>query len=240
VRSFAFRIAERREPAAPAHTGRPRGLGLVGAGFGRTGTMSLKIALERLGLGPCYHTTEVNKNPSHPRLWRAADAGDPVDWPALFARYRAAVDWPACSYYRELADVFPDAKVILTLRDPDEWYDSVASTLYRLKVATDNYMSASLSDAGTSRPAPLYENPIWAKTFAGRFTDRQHAIEVFKRHNAEVVNSISPGRLLVYQVSEGWPALCDFLGLAIPGDPFPHVNTTQSFREYNGARLRYA
>lgn len=215
-------------------------MAVLGAGFGRTGTMSLKIALEQLGLGPCYHTTEVMKNRSHPRLWRAADAGEPVDWPALFARYRSAVDWPACRYYRELAEVFPEAKVILTVRDPDEWYDSVASTLYSLKLATDNYFSSRLGDTDAGHhPVPLYENPIWAKTFSGRFTDRQHAVEVFQRHNADVAQSIAPGRLLVYQVTEGWPALCDFLGTPIPADAFPHVNTTQSFREYNRARLRY-
>lgn len=243
MHSFASRLADRRYRSA-AHAGdEPPALGrtgleVIGAGFGRTGTMSLKIALEQLGLGPCYHMTEIVKNPSHARLWRAADAGKPVDWAGLFNRYRACVDWPACHYYRELMDAFAGAKVILTLRDPQRWYDSVANTLYSLKTATDANMSARLDGVGSGRDqAAIYENRIWKETFSGKFEERRHAIEVFERHNAEVMKYVPAERLLVYQVRDGWRPLCGFLGVAPPDLPFPHVNSTQSFRDYNRAQL---
>lgn len=240
MRSFASRMADRRRlPVSNSGAERPpgnrpgSGLAVIGAGFGRTGTMSLKLALEQLGMGPCYHMTEIAKNPSHPRLWRAADAGDSVDWKKLFARYRAAVDWPACRYYCELMETFPDAKVILTVRDPAQWYNSMASTLYALKTATDRRLSALFRSSGTEGLTHLYENRIWSETFSGRFEDRQYAIEIFERHNAEVLAHVPRDRLLVYEISAGWQPLCGFLGVTSPDQPFPHANTSQSFRDYN-------
>jgi Sulfotransferase domain len=200
--------------------------------------MALKLALEQLGLGPCYHMTEIIKNPGHSRLWRAVHSGQAVSWPALFASYRATVDWPACHYYRELMDAFPDAKVILTIRDPDQWYESMANTLYSLKTAADARLGARqerLGDGHAPESAP--GRHIWADTFSGRFEDRAYAIEVFERHNAQVVQTVPAERLLVYQVSEGWPPLCGFLGAEPPPAPFPQINSTQSFREYNRAQL---
>jgi hypothetical protein len=242
VRSFAARLADRRHgPAAGADAGPaaelpPGRLDVIGAGFGRTGTMSLKLALEQLGFGPCYHMTEIVRNPSHARMWKMAESGQPVDWRVLFARYRAAVDWPACHYYQELMAAFPAAKIILTARDADRWYDSMANTLYSLKTAADERLAARQAMMGG--PArPPEDNRIWAQVFDGRFTDRAHAIGVFRRHNAEVIDRVPAGRLLVYQVSEGWPALCDFLGVPVPAGPFPLINTTQSFREFNRAQL---
>lgn len=243
MQSFASRLGQQRRGSAGATAARPSGiderppaLNVIGAGFGRTGTMSLKIAVEQLGLGPCYHMTEMVKNPSHPGLWSAAARGEPVDWSRLFARYRATVDWPGCHFYRELMAEFPAAKVILTIRDPDAWYDSVANTLYSLKTATDSRQAAR--GAGANGPKPLYENRIWTETFSGRFEDRRHAIEVFQRHNAEVRRTVPPDRLLVYQVSQGWQPLCDFLGVGQPELPFPRVNDTGAFRDYNRAELR--
>ena len=207
----------------------PTRLEVIGAGFGRTGTMSLKLALEQLGLGPCYHMTEIVENPHHARLWRAADAGHRVDWTELFARYRATVDWPACHYYRELMREFPEAKVILTVRDPDQWYDSMANTLYSLKQAMQ-------ARTGGTRAAAI-ENRVWRETFSGRFEDRQHTTAVFERHNAEVIDCVPAERLLVYRVADGWPPLCEFLGVAQPARPFPLINSTRSFREYNSRQL---
>jgi hypothetical protein len=200
--------------------------------------MALKLALEQLGFGPCYHMTEIVKNPGHARLWRALHSGQTVSWPELFARYRAAVDWPVCHYYRELMDAFPDAKVILTIRDPDQWYESMANTLYSLKIAADARRRARQERAGAGLAAESAPGSrIWEDTFSGRFEDRGHAVAVFERHNAQVVQTVPAERLLVYQVGDGWPQLCGFLGVEPPQQPFPQINSTQSFREYNRVQL---
>ncbi|HEU5271732.1 MAG TPA: sulfotransferase [Jatrophihabitans sp.] len=234
--SFAARLARQRagqDTGAPARG--PLGeLLVIGAGFGRTGTMSLKAALETLGVGPCYHMTEMAGNPGHFRLWRAAWDGEKVDWHRLYARYRATVDWPGCLYYRELTAAFPQAKVILTVRDADRWYDSVRDTLFSLKTATDAYL------AGTGRRSAVqYENRIWTDTFAGRFTDRDFAIEVYRRHNQQVRDTVPAEKLLEYQVNSGWQPLCDFLQVPVPEQPFPRLNDTQAFRDYNRDALQH-
>jgi hypothetical protein len=104
-------------------------LEVIGAGFGRTGTKSLKAALEELGFDPCYHMSELFGHPEHVELWEAAARGKSVDWNELLGGYRATTDWPACSFYEELMQSYPDAKVILTLRDPNRWYESTYNTV---------------------------------------------------------------------------------------------------------------
>jgi hypothetical protein len=233
ARSFAARL---RQQGAAGHSSTPvRGalgeLQVIGAGFGRTGTMSLKVALETLGFGPCYHMTEMVKNPEHFRLWTAAGAGAPVDWRRLYANYRATVDWPGCLYYRELMDAFGQARVILTVRDPDRWYDSVRDTLFSLKTATDSYLAST--DIAGRRPPLQYENRIWTDLFADRFTDRHFAISIYQQHNLLVQERVPAERLLVYQVGDGWQPLCSFLQVPVPDQPFPRLNDTQAFRDYN-------
>ena len=119
-------------PQTPDHAAHGEGgLKIIGAGFGRTGTLSLKVALEDLGFGPCYHMTEVFQHPEHAKEWLAAAKDQPQDWNKLFAGYQATVDWPGCSFYAELMEVYPDAKVILTVRDPEKWHDSVVNSIYQ-------------------------------------------------------------------------------------------------------------
>ena len=205
-------------------------LAVIGAGFGRTGTLSLKLALEKLGLGPCYHMVEVFRNPSHPDLWSAAADGVPPDWDRLFEGYRASVDWPGCSFWRELATSHPDARVILTLRDSERWYDSVRDTIYATMVQPpDGAEPVVLAQASMARKLVLEQ------TFGGRFEDRAHAIGVYEAHNRRVQEAIAPERLLVYAVAEGWEPLCRFLDRPTPDEPFPHVNSKQEFRSH--ARL---
>jgi hypothetical protein len=197
---------------------------VIGAGFGRTGTLSLKVALEELGCGPCYHMIEVFDKPRHVALWQAAAEGRPVDWGELFAGYNAAVDWPACSFYAQLMDVYPEAKVLLTIRDPETWYESVQNTIYPT--------SKDESDEPDVR-AHLHMTTtlIWQGTFDGRFEDKQHAIAVFKRHIQEVKQRVPAERLLVYEVQEGWEPLCCFLDVPVPEDmPFPRLNDTAAFQ----------
>jgi hypothetical protein len=239
--SFAARLKRQRQAqeagiAQPVARGPLGELLVIGAGFGRTGTMSLKAALELLGFGPCYHMTEMASNPGHFRLWTAARDGEPVDWRRLYARYRATVDWPGCLYYRELMTAFPQAKVILTVRDAEHWYDSVRDTLYSLKTATDEAYRAA-ADAAGRRPVLQYENRIWTDTFAGRFEDREFAIGVYERHNQQVRDTVPADRLLEYRVSEGWQPLCGFLQASPPDQPFPRLNDTQAFRDYNRRAL---
>jgi hypothetical protein len=212
---------------------------VIGAGFGRTGTASLKAALETLGFGPCYHMMEVLRHPEHVEFWEAAWRGEPVDWDGVLGGYEATVDWPACTIYEELLERHPDAKVLLSVRDPERWYESTRTTIYELsKISTGSLLSrAGLAlvaffvfgtlQIGQGRMA---EEIIWQGTFDGKFEDKHHAIEVFNRHNEEVRRRVPQDRLLIYEVKEGWGPLCDFLGVEEPDKPFPRLNDAAEMR----------
>jgi hypothetical protein len=210
-------------------------LEVIGAGFGRTGTMSLKVALEELGFGPCYHMREVFEHPEHIELWGAAMQGKPVDWEQIFGNYRATVDWPGCTFYNELLERNPDAKVILTVRDPQRWYESAYNTIYRISGAFYSpifYLAGLVTPRArqVKRARQFIAELVWERDFDGRFEEREHAIETFERHNEEVRQRVPPERLLVYEVKEGWGPLCEFLGVEVPERPFPHLNDTEAFR----------
>src|SRR5215203_5299182 len=214
-------------------------LEVIGASFGRTGTMSMKAALEELGFGPCYHMKELFRHPEHMGQWRAAMRGDPVDWERVLGDYRATVDWPGCTFYEELMERNPDAKVLLSVRDPERWYESTRSTIYELgRISTGSSLSR-LSFAfffllafGTfnTGQGPMTEEIIWEGTFGGKFEDKRHAIEVFNRHNEEVRRRVPQEKLLVYEVKEGWGTLCEFLGVEEPDEPFPRLNDAAEMR----------
>ena len=204
---------------------------VIGAGFGRTGTMSLKVALETLGFDPCYHMTEVFAHPEHAGFWISAWRREPVDWDGVLGRYEAAVDWPACTFYEEFMDRHPDAKVILSVRDPERWYESVRNTIYELSVVMPRhpiyrigYKLVSFFVFRGPGNRDLAREIIWQGTFDGRFEDKTYAIEVFKRHNAEVRRRVPENTLLVYDVKSGWGPLCEFLGVEEPEEPFPRTN----------------
>ena len=213
----------------------------IGAGFGRTGTLSLRQAMHRLGFGPCDHMESNLAQPQRFALWREAaarkHAGQPIDWTPLLDGYRAAVDWPAVYFWRELAAAHPRAKVILTVRDPGRWYDSAEATIFRMhdRVEGSAWAKALLVLVGLARPEMrdgyrVVNDLVWQATFGGRFADREHALRVFREHVREVRHAIPPERLLVFNVEEGWEPLCRFLGVPVPrGEPFPHVNDTASF-----------
>jgi hypothetical protein len=211
---------------------------VIGAGFGRTGTTSLKAALEELGFGPSYTLSEVFRNPEHVRVWEAAGtAGEEVDWEGFLSGYGVAVDWPACSFYEELMQAFPEAPVILTVRDPEPWYDSTRSTIHELRRLTDGplpvraaFALAGLFVPGVTGTVRLADRLVWEDTFDGRFEDRSHAMEVFERHNEAVRLRVPPERLLVFDVREGSAPLCDFLGVEAPDGPFPRLNEAREMR----------
>ena len=201
-------------------------LDIIGPGFGRTGTSSLKTALEHLGYGPAHHMFEVRDNPANLPYWQALARGEPVDWNAVFAGYRSQVDWPGARYWRELAEFYPDAKIILTVRDPDEWYDSVTATILKLmdqRGSIDNPHVSALVDMG--------HDLINVGEFDGRMRDRNHAISVFRKRIADVQAVFSPSRLLTFDVSEGWGPLCRFLDCDIPAITFPKLNSSKQFAE---------
>ncbi|HLX40950.1 MAG TPA: sulfotransferase [Ktedonobacteraceae bacterium] len=196
------------------------GLKVIGAGFGRTGTLSVKNALEELDLRPCYHMTELFHRPDAEEQWEAIVAGAPVDWNAVFAGYQATVDWPACTYYQELMQVYPEAKVLLTVRDPEKWYESVRSTIYVV----------SRQRLADSRHGRMIDALIWKRTFDGKFEDKDYALAVFHHHIEEVKQHVPPEKLLVFDVKEGWEPLCAFVGAKVPEDtPFPQLNDRGSF-----------
>jgi hypothetical protein len=217
-------------------------LEVLGAGFGRTGTLSLRAALERLGVGPCDHMELTLAQPDRVALWQEAAAqkrdGEPIDWRPLLEGYRAVVDWPAAAFWRELSTAHPEARVILTMRDPGRWYDSMAATLFPLhrRIEQSAWARMALDLTGLANPAlrdgyQVTEDLVWQATFHGRFAERAHALHVFREHERAVREAIPPERLLVFDVAEGWAPLCTFLGKPIPpGEPFPHVNDTSSFQ----------
>jgi hypothetical protein len=194
------------------------GLKLIGAGLGRTGTLSIKLALEQLGLGPCYHMIEFFMNPSHAALWVRAAHGD-ADWEAIFGGYPSSVDYPGCTFWRELAEFYPGAKVLLTVRDPNLWFESTQATIF----------SASHIERTTTGPLREFLASTVLRDVGERVHERDFMIDYYRQHNATVERTIAPERLLVYQASDGWEPLCKFLGVGIPDRPFPRANTREQF-----------
>lgn len=219
-------------------------LDVIGAGLGRTGTYSLKVALTRLGYGPCHHMTSLGEDRALRDGWEAVVRGEQVRWSVLLGGYRSAVDWPACAFWRDLTEAYPDAKVILTVRDPDRWYASVRSTLYqsshrpRLGVNGLLMWLEDQLDSDLRRRRQISRAVIWQGTFGSRFEDRDYAIGIFQRHNAEVQAGVAADRLLVFDVAYGWEPLCAFLGVPVPDEPFPHLNDTAAFQRGLSQRRR--
>lgn len=210
---------------------------VIGAGFGRTGTMSLKAALETLGFGPCYHMTEVFAHPEHAKTWTAAGRGEPVDWEGFLGVYEAVVDWPACTFYEELMERYPEAKVLLSVREPESWYRSTRNTIYEISRVVGGSRLSRLVFGTVGFIVPqartvgrMTDELIWQGTFDGRFEDEAYARAVFQRHNNGVVRHVPPDKLLVYDVKHGWEPLCEFLDVPVPDEPFPRLNDTADFR----------
>lgn len=192
------------------------GLAVIGAGFGRTGTESMKLALEMLGFGPCHHMKEVLSSSEQIALWRAAARGNLPDWDEAFLGYNSSVDWPSAYFWRELSEYYPDAKILLTTRSADSWYASMEKTIFKtLKESTE--------------PASIGISLIAERVFGGRIEDRDHAIAVYEANNAEVQSAFTPDRLFTYELGDGWDKLCQFLGKPVPNVPYPNRNPAADF-----------
>ena len=201
-------------------------LKVIGAGLGRTGTLSLKFALERLGFGPCYHMIEIMaKGRERLPQWIDVVRGSP-DWDAIFDGFASTVDYPTCYFWRELAAHYPDAKVILSTRDAEGWFDSVQRTI----------MSPDGVKAVRAGPLAEFMEGTVLKDFGDRVHDRAFMTDYFRRWEDSVTEALPPERLLVHRPGDGWPPLCAFLEVPIPDEPYPRVNSSEDMREGNVAK----
>jgi hypothetical protein len=208
---------------------------VIGAGYGRTGTMSLKAALEQLGFGPSFHMIDLVREPEPLPSWQAAAAGEPVDWTEVLAGWESTVDWPGCTFWEQMADTWPDAPILLSVRDPDAWYRSCLNSIHAAKeMALRGELEGGTEDAPDPAVVQFINGLIWNGTFDGRFLEKDYALDVFHRHNEDVRGKVPSGRLLVYEITEGWAPLCSFLGVPVPDGPMPHLNDTESFRSMFG------
>ncbi|HMC38352.1 MAG TPA: sulfotransferase [Acidimicrobiales bacterium] len=197
---------------------------VIGAGLGRTGTHSLKVALEQLLGGRCHHMVEVFAHPEEIPVWTDAIEGRPVDWRALLGGYTSVVDWPGAAFWPELSAVYPDALMLLSVRDPDAWYESAINTIFAGLRRGDEEIG----------PWMVSMVRLLGDRFCNRFDDRDAMIEAFVRHNDAVRRAVPAERLLEWSTADGWAPICDRLGLPTPGEPFPVTNTTEEFRAMMG------
>jgi len=200
-------------------------LDVIGAGWGRTGTESLQSALEHLGFGPCLHMHAIRDDPALVARWTDFADGKGRDWDDLFAGFRSTVDFPGAAYWRELAEHFASAKIILTVRDPDQWYSSLEATVLKLFDERD-----TIRDPLHLEALNLSERLVAGPVFENHPPDRAYYTRRFLAHVAEVEAAIPGERLLVYSVTEGWPSLCAFLGRPVPDRPFPFRNDAGAYR----------
>jgi hypothetical protein len=197
---------------------------VVGAGVGRTGTHSLKLALEQLLGAPCHHMMEIMGDPTQIPAWIDAIEGRPVDWSVMLERYRSIVDWPGGAFWRELSGAYPDALVLLSVRDPESWYRSASNTIF----LTFDHLPPEIAPWMAAVRKLLHDR------FSDRFDDPTAMMDAFVRHNDAVRAEVAPDRLLEWTPGDGWDPICDRLGLPVPPEPFPVTNTTDEFRAMVG------
>ena len=211
-------------------------LKIIGAGFGRTGTTSLHMALGQLGF-PCYHMFELVKKANRPHLdfWRRvanAPAGTQHDWETVFAGYTAAVDNPACCVWQELLAANPDAKVILSLhpRGPGAWYQSCMETIYATETMWQ-FKVLKVASPWARKLGDMLTKLVWQRSHQGTMTDRAKAIAHYKQHIENVKSAVPGDRLLIFSADQGWEPLCGFLGLPVPAGGFPEANDRAFFKK---------
>jgi hypothetical protein len=207
-------------------------LHVIGAGLGRTGTLSLKLALEKLGFGRCYHMVELLNQPERLCYWTQLQATRSTDFEGLFEGYGATVDFPGCSFWRELVAAYPEAKVVLTVREPERWYESAHATIFQAKPPVTKMASQAPFESLLRKRLGVFaftEALVWQRQFEDRFADKQFALNKYEQHNREVIEAIPPERLLVFEVAQGWDPLCRFFRVEAPSEIFPRVNEREAF-----------
>jgi hypothetical protein len=190
---------------------------VIGAGFGRTGTDSMREALTMLGFGPCHHMYEVMADEEQKRLWRSLVKGGSPGWNMLFSGYRSCVDWPSAHYWRELIEVYPKARVILTWRSPESWWESFEKTILRAIAGSEDQESLGIA-------------LVARQVFGGRPHDRANAIAMYEANVEAVLATVPAERLLVHRLGDGWEPLCAHLGVPVPDEAYPTRNSTKEFR----------
>ena len=210
-------------------------LRVFGTGFGRTGTNSLKLALEQIGFGPCHHMFEIRDDPAQLQYWQGAARGDLPDWDEAFDGYASSVDWPSVCFWREITTHYSDAKIVHSVRPEDAWLKSIHTTIYSVLRDRDTVEAGHRRDL-----VDMSHELIWNKTFGGRLGEADHALSVYRAHDAEIRAAFDPDRMLVFDVSDGWEPLCDFLGVAVPDTPFPFVNSSREFHDIQADASKWA
>lgn len=195
------------------------GIRVIGAGVGRTGTHSLKRALEHLLGGRCYDMDEVLAHREHETVWKAAAEGRMPDWLRFLGDYASTEDWPAAAFWPELVEAFPDAFVLLSHRRAEDWLLSARATIFQAMEEDEDTPWGDMIHA------------IMRERFTDRLEDDNACLEAYERHNAAVRAAVAPERLIDWPTGAGWEPLCKALGVEVPDMPFPHVNTTREFRE---------
>lgn len=207
------------------------GLCIIGAGLGRTGTASMREALEILGFGPCYHMREVVRDDNKVKMWDTIGLGETPEWNHVFENYQSTMDHPAAGYWEELMQYYPDAKVILTIREPEKWWVSFYDTICPASWTWS--LLLQLTFVSNIQFRRMCRNCIWIPLFGSVACarDRRKAMQVFQQHNERVQQTVPKERLLVMNVKEGWEPLCSFLQCSIPDGPFPNVNDSARFQK---------
>src|SRR5262245_17147093 len=191
-------------------------LKVIGTGFGRTGTDSMREALDILGFGPCHHMFVVNRDETQKQRWRALAKGADPDWETLFEGYASCVDWPSAFYWRDLIAAYPESRVLLTYRSPESWWESFEATVLR-------FLSRS------NDPDSLGMALVRTQVFGGQPHNRAHAIATYEANVEAVLATVPPERLLVHHLGDGWEPLCRHLGVPVPDQPYPTRNSSTDF-----------
>lgn len=199
-------------------------LKVIGAGFGRTGTMSLRMALNKLELGPCYHMEDVLQDmPKRTPQWNAALSATP-DWDQVFSGFVSAVDWPVAAFWKELMSYYPHAKFVLSSRDPESWYESISQTILAVLTAPEKWPGEQVEWL------KMVRSVVIERSLGGR-TDKEGAIDAFRSQEAAIARTLPANRLLVHRATDGWEPLCAFLETDVPGESYPRSNSRQEFFE---------
>jgi len=211
---------------------------VIGLGMGRTGTLSLKLALEQLDFGPCYHMETLLNQPEDVSYWKAIDRQGSTNWNALLRDFRSIVDFPVIAYYESFLEAFPDAKCVLTLRDPESWYESVSKTIFTAEPGPVDKVRMSLKMPFSRRLRNLIQvfqltEKFWVQQGGKNYRNKAQAIRMMEAWNNKIRARVPADRLLEYPVAEGWEPLCTFLKVPVPNTPFPRANSRTEFSQKN-------
>jgi hypothetical protein len=212
---------------------------VIGTGLSRTGTTTIRKVVEELGFGPCYHSTDLFIRPRGIEFWEALEKGNKVDFEEFFSQYNAIIGFPGYLFHQQLKDKYPDAKVILSYRDPDVWYEDVSNTIF--KSESSHVKKAYPEEVRTFDPyladcilriQGLQKRMLEENYFIERFEEKDFAIQRYIEWNEDIKKIYSGDDLLVYQVTEGWGPICEFLGVPVPEEkPYPHLNDSDTFHK---------